>query len=124
METKISIDRLLSFLCCDEYKPVSEGSLRNHGVDMSDVTAIYSKKQSASDLDEDSDELDVVTNDIQNQEEEGLLESVETNEDVVALNRVSLRCQPGDFLAIGTLQTSKRLSSFVRHCFNTSYLFL
>jgi hypothetical protein len=112
VESKISIDRLKSFLCCDEYISIGEGPLHHNGVSLTEVTAMYDRKECTSDSEDDSEEdseddedgyqPETDESDLENHEVEALVDTVNTSSGVISLNKISLRCEPGDFIAIGT----------------------
>jgi hypothetical protein len=104
VESKISIDRLKSFLCCDEYISIGEGPLHHNGVSLTEVTAMYDRKECTSDSEDDEDGYQPETDesDLENHEVEALVDTVNTSSGVISLNKISLRCEPGDFIAIGT----------------------
>lgn len=111
IETAVSIDRLKSFLLCDDFEDVSEGTLSCNGVDLVDVTTSYgrignvslSKKESS--LSEDG----LASIDDEKLETSPLLAGSEgyntlddANTQVLCLKGVNFICQPGNLIAIGT----------------------
>lgn len=120
MEAFISLKRVRSFLLCSEYRAIGDGKISDFGIELRSISATYGTDRPTSDSDDlltskslltQSWEISILRAQLEEAEYQirklsssSHLLSEHSNDDMssnmLCLRRISLQCQPGDFIAI------------------------
>jgi len=126
VEAGISIDRIGSFLLCQEHKPIGPNNLQENGVAMQTISAAYDSKKPKGATKEERDAVDKDWEiallkslnrhaDQHIQKLSGLNREEDTEhqeKDILALKRIEFECNPGELVAVvGGVGSGK--SSFI-----------
>lgn len=109
----MSLKRIQSFLLCDEYTPIGPGELKNEGIKLETVSAVYETIQpndiqsnpQSKELLERTQEISLLLSQLNDAEQEiqkltGISSTEERNTNPICVRRVTLECKPGSFIAV------------------------
>jgi len=120
----VALNRVYSFLLCDEHKPVSPGDLNDTGVRIKNLSAAYDSKRPKLDRVENDPELkeladkrwevQLLKSQLEDAErhirelsgtekevsEEEIAEEILTPHSLLCLKRIDLECKPGELIAV------------------------
>ena len=117
MEAGLSIDRISSFLLCQEHKPIGPNNLRENGVALQTLSAAYDSNKPKSATEEErkinEKEWEIALLKSLNRHADQQLkkmtgkegedvdaEQSQENDNLLALKRIEFECKPGEFVAV------------------------
>jgi ABC-type multidrug transport system fused ATPase/permease subunit len=122
VEAGVSINRVQSFLLCDDHRPVGPGNLSETGVSMKNVSSAYDSKKPvlvgvdidpvAKELADKNWEVSLLRSQLEDAEQkikeltmpegkEGSVEEIGSfSNGLLCLKRINFECKPGELIAI------------------------